>query len=100
MFWKENFLAKRRAEWLKNIAKFQYLTNGVWKDAVISEKSVAGNVIKFTTTISDDGTASKITAVRILDRDGDVAGEMSENIEKKATQGLLTLWEFPLYEIE
>ena len=100
MFWKEVFLAKRRAEWLKHIAKIQYLTNGVWKDAIIVDKSVDGNVIKFTTTMSDDGTAAKITAVRILDKDGDVAGEMSENIEKKATQGVLTLWEFPLYEIE
>lgn len=100
MFWKESFLNKRREEWLKSVERFQYLTDGVWKDAVITDKRVDGNALKITTTTTDDGTAAAITAVRILDRDGDVAGQMNENIEKKATQGVLTLWEFPLYEIE
>ena len=86
MFWKDEFLAKRRAEWLRSLDRFQYLTNGEWKDAVITEKKVEG--------------AANITGVRILDRDGVVAGQLTENIEKKATQGVLTLWEFPLYEIE
>lgn len=100
MFWTENFLAKRRAEWLQRVTKFQYLTNGEWKDAVITDKRVDGNALKITTVTNDDGDAATITAVRILDKDGDVAGQKTENIEKKATQGVLTLWEFPLYEIE
>ena len=100
MFWKESFLKKRREEWLKSVERFQYLTDGTWKDAVITDKRVDGNALKITTTTTDDGAAATITAVRILDRDGDIAGQMNENIEKKATQGVLTLWEFPLYELE
>lgn len=30
---------------------------------------------------------------------GDVAGQISESITKLDTQGVITLWEFPLYEI-
>lgn len=100
MFWKDKFLAKRREEWLNSIPKFQYLTNGEWKDADITSKSVDGNSIKLTTATTDDGKSATITGIRILDRDGDVAGQISENIKKSATQGVLTLWEFPLYEIE
>ncbi len=100
MFWKNEFLAKRRAEWLRSLDRFQYLTNGEWKDAVITEKRVEGNAIKITTVTNDDASAANITGVRVLDRDGIVAGQLTENIEKKATQGVLTLWEFPLYEIE
>ena len=48
MFWTEKFLAKRRAEWLQRVTKFQYLTNGVWKDAVITDKRVDGNALKIT----------------------------------------------------
>lgn len=99
MFWTETFLAKRRSEWLKSIVKFQYHSNGTWKDAVITEKTVDGNALKIKTTMADDGITETISAVRILDRDGDVAGQMGERIVKKATQGLLTLWEFPLYEV-
>lgn len=100
MFWKETFLAKRREEWLRSLDRFQYLTNGVWKDAVITEKTVVGNALKIKTVTNDDATAANITGVRVLDRDGDIAGQLTENIKKKSTQGVLTLWEFPLYEIE
>ena len=46
MFWTEKFLAKRRAEWLQRVTKFQYLTTGVWKDAVITDKRVDGNALR------------------------------------------------------
>jgi hypothetical protein len=38
--------------------------------------------------------------VRIVDTSGDVAGQLTENITKTATQGVITLWEFPIYEVE
>ena len=50
-----------------------------------------------TTTDSADLT---ITSVRLLDTSGEVAGQISESIKKLATQGVITLWEFPLYEID
>lgn len=40
-----------------------------------------------------------VTSVRLIDTGGDVAGQISESITKLETQGVITLWEFPLYEI-
>ena len=97
-FWKETFLTKIRKEWLRRIVKMQYYADGVWYDATITIKGVNGTAITLTTQTTDSA-ALNITKVRLLDVDGDVAGEITENIVKSATQGVVTLWEFPLYEV-
>lgn len=98
-FWKDEFMNKMRQEWLRRIYKIQYCADGTWYDAVITSKAIAGNTLKITST-TNDSNAMMITAVRIIDTSGDVAGELTENLTKTATQGIITLWEFPLYEIE
>lgn len=98
MFWKEMFLAKIRLEWLRRIAKFQYKAGDQWYDAVVTDKTIVGNTMKITTVTTDSLTMT-ITGIRVFDTGGDLAGEISESITKNSTQGLLTLWEFPLYEI-
>lgn len=97
-FWKESFMDKMRAEWLRRIYKFQYYAGGKWYDAVITDKKIDGNTLYVTTTTTDSA-ALTITSVRLIDTAGEVAGEISESITKLATQGVITLWEFPLYEI-
>ena len=97
-FWTNAFLAKRRAEWLRRIDKIQYYAGGKWYDATITSKTVEGDTLKIVTQTADS-LALTITSVRLLDTDGEVAGQMSENITKLATQGVITLWEFPLYEV-
>lgn len=97
-FWKESFLNKMRAEWLRRIFKFQYYADGQWYDAVITDKRIEGDTMYVTTTTTDSA-ALTITKIRLIDTGGEVAGEISESITKTATQGVITLWEFPLYEI-
>ena len=97
-FWKESFMNKMRAEWLRRIYKFQYYAGGQWYDAVITEKKIVGDTLKVTTSTTDNA-ALTITKIRLIDTGGEVAGEISESISKLATQGVVTLWEFPLYEI-
>lgn len=98
MFWKESFLSKIRAEWLRRLVKFQYKAGSQWYDAIITEKSIVGNTLKIT-TVTSDTAALTITGIRVIDTSGEVAGEIAESITKTSTQGVLTLWEFPLYEI-
>lgn len=97
-FWSDTFLNKMRSEWLRRLVKVQYYSGGKWYDAKITEKSISGNtlIIYSQTTDSLDLT---ITAVRIVDTSGDVAGQISENIFKDASHGMLTRWEFPLFEL-
>lgn len=97
-FWKESFMNKMRAEWLRRIYKFQYYAGGKWYDAVITDKKIDGNTL-YVTTSTTDSAALTITKIRLIDTAGEVAGEISESITKLATQGVITVWEFPLYEI-
>lgn len=97
-FWTDTFLTKIRNNWLKRLVKIQYYAGGAWYDAQITSKSIEGDslIILSQTT---DSKALTITSVRLIDIGGDVAGQISENITKLATQGVITRWEFPLYEI-
>ena len=97
-FWTDTFMNKVRQDWLKRIVKIQYYAEGVWYDAQITSKSISGDtLIIFSQTT--DSKALTITKVRLIDTGGDVAGQITENITKSASQGVITRWEFPLYEI-
>ena len=97
-FWTDDFLNKRRTEWLKSIVKIQYYAGGTWYDAQITSKTIDGDTLKILSQTTDS-KALTITSVRLIDTGGDVAGQLTENITKLATQGVITLWEFPLYEV-
>lgn len=97
-FWTDTFLNKMRTEWLRRIVKIQYYAGGTWYDAQITEKSIDGDTLKIISTTTDSA-ALTITSVRLIDIAGDVAGQITESIQKTAAQGVITLWEFPLYEI-
>lgn len=97
-FWQDAFLTKVRKDWLRRLVKIQYYAGGRWYDAQITSKTIDGNTLKITSQTTDSA-ALTITSVRLIDNDGDVAGQITENITKLATQGVITLWEFPLYEI-
>ncbi|MCD7810353.1 MAG: hypothetical protein LUG91_00655, partial [Ruminococcus sp.] len=96
-FWTDDFMNKRRTEWLKSIVKIQYYAGGTWYDAQITSKSISGDTLKILSQTTDS-KALTITKVRLIDTGGDVAGQLTENITKLSTQGVITLWEFPLYE--
>ena len=97
-FWTDSFMNKMRAVWLRKIVKIQYYDGTTWYTAQITDKSIVGNVLKITSQTTDS-IAMTITKVRLIDADGDIAGQISESIQKTAAQGVITLWEFPLYEI-
>lgn len=97
-FWSDTFLNKIRKYWLDRLVKIQYQAGGTWYDAQITEKVIDGDTIKITSQTTDS-KALTITSVRLIDADGDVAGQLTETITKQATQGVITLWEFPIYEI-
>lgn len=99
MFWKEDFLNRMRDYWLKRITKIQYYGNNKWYDAKITSKLVEGNALRITSQ-TNDGEAMHITKVRILDSKGNVIGETTENITKSNLQNAITIWKFPLYEVE
>ena len=98
MFWTETFIEARRAEWLSQIAKAQYCVNGVWQDAAITERYVTDSGIKITTALDEFPTAIKITGIRLLNKDDEIVGEQNENLEIGELQGVMSVWNFSIYE--
>lgn len=98
-FWSQTFMAKMRAEWLRRIVKAQYKAGVTWYDAVITEKKIEGDTL-FVTIVTQDSLSLTITGLRLIDTGGEVAGEQSDSITKKDTQGVLLQFSFPLYEAE
>ena len=97
MFWKNDFMAKMRSVWAENIDKFQYEISGQWVDAAINSKVIDNDTIRLIVQLP--GTdAVTITGARILDADGTVIGESAENITNSGGKGLISQWEFPVYE--
>lgn len=97
MFWKNDFMAKMRSVWAENIDKFQYEISGQWVDAAINSKVIDNDTIRLIVQLP--GTdAVTITGARILDADGTVIGESTENITNSGGKGLISQWEFPVYE--
>ena len=98
MFWTEAFINSRRAEWLNQINKAQYCVDGVWQDAEITEKYISSTGIKITTAMGEFSKKVKISGIRFLNKDEEVVGEQSENLEILALQGIMSVWDFSIYE--
>ena len=92
------FLNRTRKRWLKWLVKFQYKAGNTWYTAQITGKEISGDTLRITTMTTDD-QALTITGVRVYDNNGDLVLEATENITKKSTQGVCTVWEFPLVEV-
>ena len=93
-----DFLNRTRQRWMRWLTKFQYYVGQTWYTAEITAKEIDGDTLRIT-TMSTDNVAGTVTAVRVYDNNGTLALSTTENITKKATQGILTVWEFPLYEV-
>ncbi len=98
-FWKEEFVQKRRTEWMKAIQKVQVKVDSTYFDGVIQKREIVGDTVVLHIVFSSLGSGTlTITAVRVIDVDGIVAAEQPENIQKSASQGVIFKFEFPIRE--
>lgn len=100
-FWSADFMNDRRKQWLNALVKFEYLVDGTWYEAVINTKRIVGNRIEIIVSFPRTSSGSQtIKAVRIIDVTGKQAGYQSTDIVRATNQGVLTKFEFPIYEKE
>jgi hypothetical protein len=100
-FWSTDFMNDRRKQWLNALVKFQYLVNDTWYDTTINTKRVTGNKVEIIVSFPRTSSGSQtIKAVRIIDVTGKQAGYQATEIVRAANQGVLTKFEFPIYEKE
>lgn len=98
-FWTEDFMGRRREQWLDALVKFQYLVGSTWYDATINSKSIEGDTLEIVVSFPRTSSGSQtITAVRIIDVTGVQCAYQATEVVRTASQGVLCKYEFPLYE--
>ena len=101
LFYTSNFLEKRRVWWMKNIAKVEVLVGSTWYTGTIQKKEVGGEKIVIHAVFTDlTDLVCTITCLRVIDIDGEVAAQKTENIITAAGQGVLIKLELPITERE
>lgn len=100
-FWSTDFMNDRRKQWLNALVKFQFRVDSVWYDATINTKRITGNKIEIIVSFPRTASGSQtITAVRIIDVTGKQCGYQDTEVVRASNQGVLTKFEFPIYEKE
>jgi hypothetical protein len=91
----------RREQWLASLVKFQFQVSGTWYDATVNTKRIVGNNVEIIVSFPRTSSGSQtITAVRIIDVTGKQCGYQATNVVRASGQGVLTKFEFPIYEKE
>lgn len=100
-FFTDDFLNERRKEFLRALVKFQYqINNGSWYIGRINSKQISGTDIIFFVDAPCSGTSDTITAVRVYDTRGELAGSQSTSVARTYQNGALFRFVFPLIEQE
>lgn len=98
-FYTDEYLTKRRKKWIDSLTKVQYQENGVWRDASINSKTVTGTDLVIMASAPSTGSSGTISAVRIYDNDGVLAGTTAVNIEHTSIQNTLLKFVLPIKEV-
>ncbi len=98
-FFSDNFMARRRAQFLRSIHKLQVRSSGSWYDGEIQKKEVNGTTLIINCVFSAlDGRAATIDRSRIFDVNGEVVHEQVESITKATGQGVMIQVKVPITE--
>ena len=86
---------------MKSIAKVEALVGSTWYTGTIQKKELEGEKIVIHAVFPElSAPACTITSLRVIDIDGDVAAQKSDNIITAADQGVLIKIELPISERE
>ncbi len=94
-----DFLAKRRAAWMRSLGKWQVYENSAWKDVVVNSISVVDTSIIAYIYAANSGSSGTITAVRVYDTLGSVAATWTVSITRSSVQNVLLKVVLPIEEV-
>lgn len=98
----QEFLAKQREDFMKQIITFEYEVNGgeTWIKAVEESREVNGNFIKFMLLFPNIlQSAHSITALRLLDNNGAIIAQRDLSIDINSTQTVLFVFRISYQEV-
>ena len=74
-FWTQEFMAKRRENWLNSLVKFEYQADGSWHEATINSKKINGTQLELVVSLPRTSAGTQtITAIRVIDVSGKQCG--------------------------
>lgn len=98
-FFTPAFLNARRTELLNSVVRFQYqLNNSTWRDGTINSKEISGTDVVVFVNVPSSGGADTITAVRVYDNNGNIAGQQAISLSRTSLNSALIRFTFPLIE--
>lgn len=98
-FFTDTFLNNRREELLRSVERFQYQLNGkTWYDGSINSKEIDGTDVVVFVNVPSFGSADTITAVRVYDINGALAGQQTISLQRTSLNTALLRFTFPLIE--
>lgn len=100
-FWTQEFMAKRRENWLNSLVKFEYQADGSWHEATINSKKINGTQLELVISLPRTSAGTQtITAIRVIDVSGKQCGYSTTSVKRAVNQDVLAKFEFPIYEKE
>ena len=100
-FFTDNFLHNRRTELLRSVDRFQYqLNKKTWYDGKINSKRIIGTDVVVFVNAPSSGMDDTITAVRVYDNYGALAGQQEVSLKRTSMNTALLRFTFPLVEVE
>lgn len=100
-FWTQEFMAKRRENWLNSLVKFEYQADGSWHEATINSKKINGTQLELVVSLPRTSAGTQtITAIRVIDVSGKQCGYSTTSVKRAVNQGVLAKFELPIYEKE
>ena len=98
-FFTESFLNARRQELLQAVDSFKYqLNNTTWYQGTINSKEISGTDVVVFAAVPSSGASDVVTAVRIYDQYGNLAGSQNIHLERTSPNVAVTRFTFPLVE--
>lgn len=96
----DNFLNRRRQQWLRSIHAVEVQVGGKWYRGDINTKEIEGETLVIRATFPAlDSMACTITASQIIDVRGEIAAYQQRTIQKNSGQGTMIKLMIPIYEV-
>lgn len=99
-YFSEDFLDRRRKQWLRSIVYVEGQVNGVWYRGNIDNKYIEGkNIVIMATFPSLNASTCTVTASRLIDVRGETAAYQQRVVQKQSGQGIMLKITIPIYEV-
>lgn len=100
-YFSEDFLNRRREQWLRSIYSVEAQVNGAWHRVTIDKKYIEGGntLVVMATFPSLNNSTCTVTASRLVDVRGETAAYQQRVIQKQSGQGIMLKITIPIYEV-